>query len=350
MCPRWRRSSPRYAACCEASNGRGVLGILVADIFADPVPVLPRPGELIITDGFLLSPGGCAANVAINLRLLNRSVGVVGKVGEDHFGDFVIAELRQHGIETEYIRRSAVNPTSATAIFNVHGEDRRYLHCLGANRDFGLADLDAKVFEQARILYVGGYMAMPAFKAAELAKLFCEAKSRGLITVLDVVIPADIEDSLKQVIPALAYADYFLPNDDEAPPAYGDFRAPLEQARALCRYNAQGTVIITQGSREARWLLGADRLSKTPAFIMDLLVDESGAGDAFAAGLIVGLLEGWPLDANLQFAAAVGASCTRALGCSAGVFRFDEAVAYVKAHAVESSGASRRASEKEHLT
>ena len=323
------------------------LGILVSDIFADPVPVLPRPGELIITDGFLLSPGGCAANVAINLRLLNRSVGVVGKVGEDHFGDFVIAELRQHGIETEYIRRSSVNSTSATAILNVHGEDRRYLHCLGANRDFGLADLDAKVLEQARILYVGGYMAMPAFKAAELANLFCEAKSRGLITVLDVVIPAGIEDPLKQVIPALAYADYFLPNDDEARLLTG-ISEPLEQARALSRYNAQGTVIITQGSRGSLALRGR-QVIETPAFIMDS-VDESGAGDAFAAGLIVGLLEGWPLDANLQFAAAVGASCTRALGCSTGVFRFDEAVAYIKTHAVESSGASRRASEKEHLT
>jgi len=318
------------------------LGILVSDVFAEPVPALPRPGELKITDGFLLSPGGCAANVAVNLRRLNRSVGVVGKVGEDHFGDFVIAGLRQHGIETEYIRRSATNPTSATVILNVHGEDRRYLHCLGANRDFCLVDLDARVLEQARILYVGGYMAMPGFKAAELADLFREAKSRGLITVLDVVIPADVQDPAKHVIPALAYADYFLPNDDEARLLTG-ISEPLEQARALSCYNAQGTVIITLGSRGSLALRG-QQIFETPPFIMHS-VDESGAGDAFAAGLIVGLLDGWPLDACLQFASAVGASCTRALGCSAGVFRFDEAVAYVKAHAVESPGARRRASE-----
>jgi len=236
------------------------LGILVSDVFAEPVPVLPRPGELKITDGFLLSPGGCAANVAINLRRLNRSVGVVGKVGEDHFGDFVIAGLRRYGIETEYIRRSAGNPTSATVILNVHGEDRRYLHCLGANRDFCLADLDARVLAQARILYVGGYMAMPGFKAAELADLFCEAKSHGLITVLDVVIPANVQDPAKEVIPALAYADYFLPNDDEAHLLTG-ISQPLEQARALSCYNAQGTVIITLGSRGSL-LFGASRFLK----------------------------------------------------------------------------------------
>lgn len=311
------------------------LGILVSDVFAEPVPVLPQPGELKITDGFLLSPGGCAANVAVNLRRLNRSVGVVGKVGEDHFGEFVIAGLRQRGIETQYIRRSFRNPTSATVILNVHGEDRRYLHCLGANREFCSADLDARVLEQARILYVGGYLAMPGFKAAELADLFRDAKARGLITVLDVVIPADVQDPVKQVIPALAYTDYFLPNDDEAHLLTG-ISQPLEQARALSRFNAQGTVVITLGSRGSLALRG-ERIIETPPFPMRS-VDESGAGDAFAAGLIVGLLEGWPLDANLQFAAAVGASCTRALGCSDGVFRFDEAVAFVKAHGVESSG------------
>jgi len=60
-------------------------------------------------------------------------------------------------------------------------------------------------------------------------------------------------------------------------------------------------------------------------------VDESGAGDAFTAGLIAGLLQQWELEYTLSFAAALGASCTRALGCSAGVFTFDEAVAFLEA-------------------
>ena len=59
-------------------------------------------------------------------------------------------------------------------------------------------------------------------------------------------------------------------------------------------------------------------------------IDESGAGDAFAAGLIVGILEAWPLEFTLRFAAAVGASCTRAVGCSASVFSFREAMDYLK--------------------
>jgi sugar/nucleoside kinase (ribokinase family) len=60
-------------------------------------------------------------------------------------------------------------------------------------------------------------------------------------------------------------------------------------------------------------------------------IDQSGAGDAFSAGFITGLLKNWPLDYILRFASAVGASCTRALGCHEGVFRFDEAVSILEA-------------------
>ena len=113
------------------------LGILVADVFAQPVPALPQPGELKTTDGFLHSAGGCAANVAVNLRRLGRSVSVAGKVGCDSFGQFVVDELgRTSHRNSEWIRRSGSQPTSATVILNVRGEDRRYLHCIGANRDF----------------------------------------------------------------------------------------------------------------------------------------------------------------------------------------------------------------------
>jgi sugar/nucleoside kinase (ribokinase family) len=314
------------------------LGILVADVFAQPVEALPQPGELKTTGGFLLSPGGCAANVAVNLSRLDRSVTVVGKVGEDHFGDFVIGRLRQNGIDTDYIRRSATNQTSATVILNVHGEDRRYLHCFGANSDFCRADIDTRVLEQARILYVGGYMAMPGFQAIDLKDLFRDARSGGLTTVLDVVLPADVKDHAKHLGAALEYTDYFLPNDDEARLLTG-ISEPLEQALALSRHNPRGTVVITRGPRGSLTLQG-QLVIETPAFTMES-VDQSGAGDAFAAGFIVGLLEGWPLDACLQFAAAVGGSCTRELGCSAGVFRFDEAVAYVNAH-TPGSAASRR--------
>jgi sugar/nucleoside kinase (ribokinase family) len=302
------------------------LGILCADVFAQPVAALPLPGELKTTDGFVQSVGGCAANVAVDLRRLGRNVAVVGKVGQDNFGKFITEDLGRHGIKTDWIRQSAT-PTSATVILNVRGQDRRYLHCIGSNRDFRAADIDLAVLRGARILYVGGYMAMPSFSITDLQNLFRTAKQAGTTTVLDVVIPADSTGVAEQVLPALPFTDYFLPNSDEARLLTGA-SSPLEQARQLAQHGPQTTIVVTRGPDGSLAIKGGEIL-ETPAFPM-VSIDESGAGDAFAAGLIVGILEAWPLPFSLRFAAAVGASCTRAIGCSTGVFNFEETMEYLK--------------------
>ena len=302
------------------------VGILVADVFASPIPRLPGAGELTTTSRFVTSAGGCAANVAAALRILGREVTVAGKVGTDMFGDFVISDLRRVGAGVEYIRRTSTQSTSGTVIFTVEGEDRRYLHCIGANAEFSLEDIDYSVLNGVRVLYVGGYLAMPAFAPEQLGCLFREAHRREVITVLDVVMPAGVPFGMEHVAGALPFTDYFLPNEDEAQRLTGcpDARG---QAECLSRLNPGCAVAITRGQHGSLTKRGG-RLIETLPFRMDT-VDESGAGDAFAAGLIAGALENWELERTLSFASAVGASCTRALGCSAGVFTFDEAMAFL---------------------
>jgi len=306
------------------------LGILVADLFASPIDSLPNEGELKTTDRFLLSAGGCAVNTAVDLRRLDCSVAAFGKVGGDLFGDFVTAELQRHGIDTSNVKRSATLPTSSTVILNVRGQDRRYLHCIGANAEFSLADVDCAVLKSARILYVGGYLAMPNFGPADLALLFATAKKHSVLTVLDVVIPAGHAVSLQLVEPALPYTDYFLPNQDEARALTG-YDEPADQAKCLARVNPACTVVVTRGRRGSLTKCG-NALIDTAPFPVDS-IDESGAGDAFTAGFIAGLLRDWSIDCTLSFASAVGASCTRALGCHAGVFTFDEAVEFLRGRA-----------------
>jgi sugar/nucleoside kinase (ribokinase family) len=287
------------------------VGILVADVFASPIPRLPAEGELTTTSGFVTSVGGCAANVAVALRILGREATIAGKVGADMFGDFGIS---QHS-------------TSGTVIFAVEREDRRYLHCIGANADFTLNDIDDSLLDNVRVLYVGGYLAMPAFEPEHLANLFEKAKRRNLVTVLDVVMPVGTPFGLDHVAAALPYTDYFVPNQDEAARLTGRTEAQA-QAECLSELSPECTVIITRGPHGSL-AKRAGRTIETPTFRMNT-VDESGAGDAFTAGLITGLLEDWELERTLAFSAAVGASCTRALGCSAGVFTFAEAVAFLK--------------------
>jgi sugar/nucleoside kinase (ribokinase family) len=302
------------------------LGILVADIFASPIDSMPAAGELKVTDRFLLSAGGCATNTAACLRRLGRSVKVVGKVGKDLFGDFVLEDLERLGIDASHAKRSQTHATSATFIINVQGEDRRYIHYIGANADFSLADVDCSVLDGSGALYVGGYLAMPRFSPDDLAQLFRDAKKRSLTTVLDVVNPGGSSASVEQIEPVLRHTDVFLPNHDEARALTGQ-KDPMGQADFLARLNPDCTVVITLGPHGALARRGAEVIQAN-TFKMDS-VDESGAGDAFAAGFITGLLENWSLEQSLRFASAVGASCTRALGCTEGVFHFDEALAFI---------------------
>jgi sugar/nucleoside kinase (ribokinase family) len=308
------------------------LGILVADIFGNPIASLPAAGELALLDHYLLSVGGCAANTAAALRRLGRTTSVLGKVGNDLFGQFVLQDLQRMGVETSFIRRSQTHPTSCTFIINVRGQDRRYIHCFGANADFSIGDIDAGVLDFARALYVGGYLAMPAFRSEHLVGLFREARQRGLITALDVVIPAGAPSPLEDIRQALLYTDLFLPNKDEARALTG-CSDPLEQAEILARFNPHGTIVITQGGGGALARRGSEIL-RAGAFKVDS-IDESGSGDAFDAGFLVGMLEGWSLEGSLRFASALGASCTRALGCHDGVFHFEEALAFVAQNQLE---------------
>jgi sugar/nucleoside kinase (ribokinase family) len=302
------------------------LGILVADIFANPMPALPAPGQLGLTDRFLLGAGGCASNTAACLSRLGRSVKVLGKVGTDLFGGFVLDDLRRLGVDCSSVAFSNTHPTSGTVIVNVTGEDRRYIHCVGANADFSFADIDCAVLDEARVLYVGGYMVMPKFGAEDLTQLFRAAKQRSVKTVLDVVTPPGLAISRSQLESMLAYTDAFLPNDDEAEAMTG-LKDPVAQAGFLSNLNPACDVVITLGARGAVAVRSREIIRAGTYSVQS--VDESGAGDAFAAGFITGLLEDWPLEKTLSFASAVGASCTNALGCTAGVFTFDEALAFV---------------------
>jgi sugar/nucleoside kinase (ribokinase family) len=106
---------------------------------------------------------------------------------------------------------------------------------------------------------------------------------------------------------------------------------PIDQAKYLARLNPECTVVITRGRRGSITKCGASLIDTAPLHVDS--IDESGAGDAFTAGFIAGLLQNWPVGNILTFAGAVGASCTRALGCHDGVFRFDEAMDAIRGRA-----------------
>jgi len=284
------------------------IGIVVSDVFVPPLERLPAAGELIATQDFLVQPGGCAANAAIALGRLGVPAAVVGRVGNDPFGEFVERDLRARGIDTSGVARTPGYGTSKTVIVPVVGEDRRFIHTFGANAALTAGDIPPAALAAAEVVYVGGYLVLPALRQGELAERLRLGRERGARIVLDVVVPAaGGELSLDAVRELLPLADYFVPNVDEARALTGEAE-PSRQAERFLECGA-GTVVIKIGDR------GAFVRSEREAFQLPAppveVVEPSGAGDAFAAGLILGVLEGWELERSIRFACVVGGSaCT----------------------------------------
>jgi len=302
------------------------LGILVADIFSPPLPQPPAPGQLVVVDDLPLDAGGCAVNTGVSLTRLGARVALSGKVGNDIFGDFIIDLMTEKGLDTSGIRRSATRSTSRTMVIPVLGQDRRFIHAFGANAELTIEDVDVSLVAQGQVLYVGGYLGLPRFDQAALVELFAAARARGVRTVLDVIVPATANYSLHDVLGrVLPLTDVFLPNDDEAALLSGE-TDPERQAAAFLALGC-GTAVITLGERGVL-ARTATQTVRAPAFRVEA-VDPSGAGDAFDAGFIIGLLEGWDLVQTVAFACAIGASATMKLGCTPGVFTRSEADAFL---------------------
>src|SRR4051794_19947618 len=134
-------------------------GIVVADHVSSPIHHLPEAGELVLADQLLLTIGGCAANVAVDLVKLGRSAGVGGCVGDDVFGRVVAEMLRERQVDVSALQVKAGQDTSQTLIVNVAGQDRRFIHTFGANGVFEAADIGARA-ASCKVLYLGGYLLM----------------------------------------------------------------------------------------------------------------------------------------------------------------------------------------------
>lgn len=296
-------------------------GIVVADLVCEPLEALPPPGGLGLTPRMTLTIGGCAANVATNMAQLGLRVRLSGCIGADVFGEAVQEQLSRSAVNCDGLQVEPKLSTSVTCVLNVRGEDRRFIHCMGTNTLYDGTQITDADLAASRVLYLGGYGLLPGLIPEKVAVLFQRAHTAGVLTVLNVVLPATAPPSSSTtssaefwdwVAPVLPVTDYFFPNNDEASRITGVDDVATQAARiraAGCR-----NVIITRGARGAIYVGEAGCWSaeahKVPA------VDATGTGDAFVSGYVLGLLREQDPLMCLRYGSAMGAHCVQVLGAT----------------------------------
>ncbi len=294
------------------------LGILVADVIARPVVRLPKPGSLGLVDEIGLRGGGCALNTGTALTRLGLSVACAGKIGTDALGDFLLGLLDDRGVDRALVLRDAAAPTSATVALVDGAGERTFLHVPGANGSLRADELDVDRVLAARALHVAGALVLPALDGEPTAELLAEAQLRGVMTSLDTVW--DATGRWNRLEPSLPHLDLLCLSGAEARALSGE-REPAAAA-AWARARGTGTVAIKLGA-DGCYVESGEFAGPVPAPRVEA-VDSTGAGDAFAAGLIYARLQGWPLERAAGFANAIGAAATTAVGAGEGLPTLEE--------------------------
>lgn len=296
------------------------LGILVVDLIARPVEGLPARGTLEIVDEISMRGGGSALNTASALVRLGLRAGAAGKVGADPFGEFLLGLAHERGIDRRCVLVDRAVPTSATVVL-VDGEgERTFLHLPGANGRLRAEELDRELLFSGQALHLAGALVLDHLDGEPAAEILAEARCRGLQTSLDTIFASG---RWERVLPSLPYADLFTPGLREAQAITGE--DDPARAASWLRNRGVNEVIVTMGPAGC-YAAGPDfegRVAPPPVEA----VDGTGAGDAFAAGLIYSKLAGWPFEQGVRFASAVGALATTAVGASEGVRGLEETLA-----------------------
>jgi sugar/nucleoside kinase (ribokinase family) len=294
------------------------LGVIVVDIVGAPIDALPASGTLEIIERLEMHIGGNAANSADALAKLGVSVGLIGGIGQDAFGDYVAAALTSHGVDMSRVVQDPKAGTAASFVVVDKAAQRSFLHVPGANATFTGEQVVEESLQGVRILHVAGLQLMTQLEGEPIARLLQKAQQQKIITVLDTVMNPRSQ-GWAGLAPALPYLNWFAPSIDEAIWLTGEEEKPaivdkLRQAGAT-------NIVLKDGVHGCFvYPIAAPEFPEfhVPVFPVQA-VDTLGAGDSWSAGFCLGLLRDWDLEKTVRFANAVGATCVEAFGATTGI-------------------------------
>ena len=312
------------------------------------VDVFPRPEQLANIRRQSQGTGGAPYNVLINLARCRAPFPLwgAGLIGRDEFGEFILADCRRHRIDTRHLHSTDRAPTAYTDVMTEAASGRRtFFHARGANALWRGEGLDFRRIP-ARIFHYGYFLLLDALDAPDpahgtrAARLLAAARDAGLKTSVDVV-SEDGDRFARLVPPALKHVDYCILNEIEAGQTAG-FRIRQADGRldTVALRHAAGA-LLQQGVRElvvihfpegafARTRQGEDVWQSSLRLPAGYIAGGAGAGDAFCAGVLLGLHEGWELRRGLFTGVCLAAASLSDPTCTAGVKSLNAALALAR--------------------
>jgi sugar/nucleoside kinase (ribokinase family) len=299
-------------------------GSCVVDILVRPVP-LDVPiggGRLLESQPIEVTTGGIVSNAGVAMAKLGMKAAAFSYTGNDEWAAVIRRKLDAEGLNTQWLLKHPTGATSTTAVLIDPSGERSFAHCVGAPRLMDKAHFlkHLDVFAQSRITLIGYYSLMPRLEP-DLPEILAAIRGVGCQTALDAAGSGGTMQPLDKILP---YLDVYVPSRAEAIHQTGeqDPRKIVDRFRAC---GAPGLLGVKLGSEGALLSPAAGAYIEVPPVSPPgPVVDTTGAGDAFYAGLVTGLLRGMTVEQSGRLAAATGACCVTGYGATAGLRDYAE--------------------------
>jgi ribokinase len=270
------------------------------------MPHLPRLGETLFGSSYITVPGGKGFNQAVAASRLGAQTQFVGRVGDDQFGNQIIATVIDEKMDVTQILKDPKHDTCLAVISVDENADNSITVISGANMALDNSDLERanKVMDGVNVIML--QLEIPQEISVAAAK---KAKEKGVVVVFDPAPAAELPQE------AFQYMDVITPNEVETEALVGFYPKTQEDAKRATkalREKGVGTAIIKMGALGA-FFDGPSGSGFVPAFKVNA-IDTVAAGDAFNGGLAVALAEGKPMDEAVRWGAAAGAIATTRKG------------------------------------
>jgi 2-dehydro-3-deoxygluconokinase len=275
----------------------------------------PEIGRLRDMTSLRLSIGGSESNVAIGASRLGHQAAWIGRVGDDEFGQLVLATLRREGVD---VTAAVTDPAAPTALMLKERRTSEVVRVSYYRKDYAGSrlspeDLDEDLIGSARVLHVTGItLGLSTSARAAAYAAVEEARARGALVSFDFNYRTALwsrEEAAAEFRDMSTRADLIFAGEDELA-IVGAGASAVEVAHKLARDSRQ--VVIKRGELGAVCVT-RDGVYEQSAFAVRA-IDSVGAGDAFVAGYLSGLLAGADIAERLRQACAAGAFAVTVIG------------------------------------